>query len=63
MGAAFCDHNHERKIALAGFEGMINFCQEVYASMMSPVWQFSPARMKRKTPSEVINGESKRIAL
>jgi nitrogenase molybdenum-cofactor synthesis protein NifE len=63
MGAAFCDHNHERKIALAGFEGMINFCREVHASMMSPVWQFSPARIKRKTPPEVVNGESKRIAL
>jgi nitrogenase molybdenum-cofactor synthesis protein NifE len=63
MGAAFCDHNHERKTALAGFEGMINFCREVYASMMSPVWQFSPARMKRKTHPEVANGEIKRIAL
>jgi nitrogenase molybdenum-cofactor synthesis protein NifE len=47
MGSAFCDHNHERKIALAGFEGMLNFCREVYASVMSPVWQFSPARQKR----------------
>jgi nitrogenase molybdenum-cofactor synthesis protein NifE len=63
MGAAFCDHNHERKIALAGFEGMINFCREVYSSMTSPVWQFSPARMKRKTPVEVANGQSKRVAL
>ncbi|HEX2966806.1 MAG TPA: nitrogenase iron-molybdenum cofactor biosynthesis protein NifE [Syntrophorhabdaceae bacterium] len=48
MGVAFCDHNHERKIALAGFEGMVNFCREVHASMMSPVWQFSPARKKRR---------------
>ena len=63
MGAAFCDHNHERKIALAGFEGMINFCREVHASMMSPVWQFSPARMKRIIPPEAADGESKRIAL
>jgi nitrogenase molybdenum-cofactor synthesis protein NifE len=63
MGAAFCDHNHERKTALAGFEGMINFCREVHASMMSPVWQFSPARMKRIIPPEAADGESKRIAL
>ena len=47
MGVAFCDHNHERKIALAGFEGMLNFCREVYSSIMSPVWQFSPARAQR----------------
>ena len=24
LGVGFCDHNHERKIALAGFEGMLN---------------------------------------
>lgn len=54
MGAAFCDHNHERKTALAGFEGMLNFCREVYASVMSPVWQFSPARQRRaNTKNEV----------
>jgi nitrogenase molybdenum-cofactor synthesis protein NifE len=46
MGIAFCDHNHERKEALAGFEGMYNFCKEVHSSMMSPVWKFSPARLK-----------------
>ena len=47
MGVAFCDHNHERKIALAGFEGMVNFSREVYGSLMSPVWRFSPARQRR----------------
>lgn len=41
MGIAFCDHNHERKEALAGFEGMVNFCREVHSSVTSPVWQFS----------------------
>ena len=46
MGIAFCDHNHERKIPLAGFEGMLNFAKEVHASLMSPVWKYSPARMK-----------------
>ncbi len=46
MGIAFCDHNHERKEALAGFEGMANFAREVHASAMSPVWKFSPARQK-----------------
>lgn len=46
LGIAFCDHNHERKTALAGFEGMVNFADEVHASTMSPVWQFSPRRQK-----------------
>ena len=41
MGIGFCDHNHERKVALAGFEGMLNFCREVHSSIMSPVWRVS----------------------
>ncbi len=40
IGIGFCDHNHERKEALAGYEGMLNFAKEVYASVNSPVWQF-----------------------
>ncbi|MDR2705847.1 MAG: nitrogenase iron-molybdenum cofactor biosynthesis protein NifE [Planctomycetaceae bacterium] len=44
MGIGFCDHNHERKIALAGFEGMLNFAKEVHKTVMSPVWKFSPAK-------------------
>lgn len=44
LGIGFCDHNHERKIALAGFVGMLNFSKEVYSSVMSPVWQFAPRR-------------------
>jgi nitrogenase molybdenum-cofactor synthesis protein NifE len=41
IGIGFCDHNHERKEALAGYEGMMNFAKEVYASVNSPVWQFT----------------------
>ncbi len=44
LGIGFCDHNHERKIPLAGFEGMYNFIREVYNSVMSPVWQFAPRK-------------------
>ena len=47
LGVAFCDHNHERKIALAGFDGLVNFAREVHASVMSPVWKFVPRRMNR----------------
>ncbi len=42
LGVGFCDHNHERKEALAGFSGMLNFAKEVYSSVMSPVWKFMP---------------------
>jgi nitrogenase molybdenum-cofactor synthesis protein NifE len=66
MGVAFCDHNHERKTALAGFEGMLQFCQEVYGSIMSPVWQFSPARQKRASLRKVEddrNQRSQRVVL
>ncbi len=44
LGVGFCDHNHERKIPLAGFVGMLNFAKEVYQSVMSPVWQFAPRK-------------------
>jgi len=46
IGLGFCDHNHERKEALAGYEGMINFAKEIYATAMSPVWKFT-----RNTPT------------
>lgn len=42
LGIAFCDHNHERKTGLAGFEGMVNFAIEVSSSLNSPVWKFVP---------------------
>ncbi|MDR2344350.1 MAG: nitrogenase iron-molybdenum cofactor biosynthesis protein NifE [Spirochaetaceae bacterium] len=44
MGIGFCDHNHERKEALAGYAGMLNFAKEVHASVTSPVWKYAPAR-------------------
>ncbi|MDR1639649.1 MAG: nitrogenase iron-molybdenum cofactor biosynthesis protein NifE [Clostridiales bacterium] len=39
LGVAFMDHNHERKHALAGFEGIRNFVEELNLSMNSPVWK------------------------
>jgi len=46
LGVAFCDHNHERQQMLAGFQGMLNFAEEVYNSVMSPVWRFVPRKEK-----------------
>jgi nitrogenase molybdenum-cofactor synthesis protein NifE len=52
LGVAFCDHNHERKIPLAGFEGMVNFAREVHSSVMSPVWKFAPRKEGREDANE-----------
>lgn len=38
LGIAFCDHNHERKHPLCGFEGALNFAKEIDMSINSPVW-------------------------
>jgi nitrogenase molybdenum-cofactor synthesis protein NifE len=40
LGIAFCNHNHERKHALAGFEGVYHFTKEINESINSPVWQW-----------------------
>jgi nitrogenase molybdenum-cofactor synthesis protein NifE len=40
LGIAFCDHNHERKHALAGYDGVVNFTREIHQSINSPVWQY-----------------------
>lgn len=47
LGVAFCDHNHERKVPLEGFVGMVNFAREVHASVTSPVWDLVPRRAAR----------------
>ena len=44
LGLGFCDHNHERKEALAGFQGMVNFAREVHRTLMSPVWRWTPRK-------------------
>ncbi|MDL1973894.1 MAG: nitrogenase iron-molybdenum cofactor biosynthesis protein NifE [Deltaproteobacteria bacterium] len=49
MGVGFCDHNHERKEALEGFSGMLNFAREVHSTVMSPVWRFVPRRAEGGT--------------
>lgn len=49
LGVAFCDHNHERQAMLAGFQGMLNFAEEVFRSVMSPVWKFVPRKREDAT--------------
>lgn len=40
LGIAFCDHNHERKHPLCGFDGVVNFTKEINLSMNNPVWGY-----------------------
>jgi nitrogenase molybdenum-cofactor synthesis protein NifE len=47
LGVGFVDHNHERKLALEGFEGMLNFAREVRDTVTSPVWLFTPRKERR----------------
>ncbi|MCK5543030.1 MAG: nitrogenase iron-molybdenum cofactor biosynthesis protein NifE [Desulfobacterales bacterium] len=47
LGIGFCDHNHERKIPLAGFVGMQNFAIEVHQTVTSPIWDLVPRRLKK----------------
>jgi nitrogenase molybdenum-cofactor synthesis protein NifE len=55
LGVAFCDHNHERKEALEGFIGMLNFAKEVYSSVMSPVWKLVPrSQTKQKKTQKAV---------
>ena len=57
LGIAFCDHNHERKHALAGYDGVINFTEEVNRSINSPVWQYL------KTSRHMIQGNRRTTRL
>lgn len=40
LGIAFIDHNHDRKHPLSGFVGAVNFAEEVYSTVSSPVWKY-----------------------
>jgi nitrogenase molybdenum-cofactor synthesis protein NifE len=48
LGIGFCDHNHERKIPLAGFEGAVALARELHATANSPVWNLMPRRSPRR---------------
>lgn len=47
LGIGFCDHNHERKIPLAGFQGAVAFAREIHATATSPIWALMPRRSRR----------------
>lgn len=47
LGVGFCDHNHERKQPLCGFEGAVNFAREIHESVNSPVWRIIKEEIRR----------------
>jgi nitrogenase molybdenum-cofactor synthesis protein NifE len=53
LGLGFCDHNHERKIALAGFEGAVAFAREIHATATSPIWALMPRKVARTGAAKV----------
>ena len=57
LGLGFCDHNHERKLALEGFLGMRNFAREVASTVESPIWKFVPRRIGRTTAGTPLSTE------
>ena len=60
LGLGFCDHNHERKQVLAGYEGMVNFAREVYSSVCSPVWKLVPRRSTNEASRAAISADAVR---
>ncbi|TWT82935.1 Nitrogenase molybdenum-iron protein alpha chain [Planctomycetes bacterium CA13] len=60
LGLGFCDHNHERKIGLAGFEGMLNFAKEVHGTVTSPVWKLASLRDRLVDRHRLLDGDRSR---
>jgi len=54
LGLGFCDHNHERKIALAGFEGAVAFAREIHATATSPIWSLMPRKLARTAKKKAV---------
>jgi nitrogenase molybdenum-cofactor synthesis protein NifE len=55
LGLGFCDHNHERKIPLAGFEGAVSFAREIHATATSPIWALMPRKNRARTEQPLIH--------
>jgi len=55
LGIGFCDHNHERKIPLAGFVGMTNFAREIHETITSPIWDLVPRKVAAGHHTAILN--------
>ena len=57
MRIAFCDFNHDRISAFAGFKGFLNFAREVDRAVSSPVWNHSP-QIKPPAKPDILTAKS-----
>jgi nitrogenase molybdenum-cofactor synthesis protein NifE len=46
LGIPFCDFNHDRITAFAGFKGFVSFAKEVDASVSSPVFELTSKSLR-----------------
>ena len=46
LGIPFCDFNHDRITAFAGFRGFVSFAKEVDASVSSPVFELTSKSLR-----------------
>ena len=58
LGVAFCDFNHDRVLEFEGYDGFVNFAQEVDASINSPVWN----ALKQDEPPRADMGNANHMA-
>lgn len=48
LGVAFCDFNHDRISAFAGFKGFVEFAKEVDGAVSTGVWNVAKTEFKRE---------------
>jgi len=60
LGVAFCDFNHDRISAFAGFKGFLEFAKEVDGAVSTTVW--TVAKSPLRTKPKAIPGVSKTIS-
>ena len=56
LGIPFCDFNHDRIITFEGFDGMVNFAEEIDTTVNSPVWNL-PIRRNGGNRKKLIEPE------
>jgi len=65
LGIGFCDHNHERKEALAGYVGMLNFAPRGPRELLLSRLQYMPRRasaLMMNAECRMQNGETEAVS-
>ncbi|KZX15555.1 nitrogenase molybdenum-iron protein alpha chain [Methanobrevibacter cuticularis] len=55
LGVSFCDFNHDRISAFAGFKGFLEFAKEVDAAVSTSVWNIVKTELRQKSIKEDIH--------